>query len=156
METYQAGKVISSQTYALADQPAFVPLDPHMREKVLKRDLFDRPVVSQGANGEKIYYTYFFEGYFRLAVKNGQALWAEKDVSFREGSTPILANSFFFKREGTPTALELEKMGKKYFLWYKEAPQFGKEIQSRLIVLNADGKAIGYSLDEKSRALASL
>lgn len=156
LETYQAGKVISSQTYALADQPAFVPLDPHMREKVLKRDLFDRPVVSQGANGEKIYYTYFFEGYFRLAVKNGQALWAEKDVSFRDGSTPILETAFFFKRKGTPTAIQLEKMGKKYFLWYKEAPQFGKEIQSRLIVLNADGKAIGYSLDDKSRALASL
>ena len=152
LETYQNGKTVSSQNYSLVSQGEFSP-SVRLQEKVLKRDAFERPVLTEGPGGEKIYYAYLYEGYIRLAVKDGKALWAEKRTSFQFGSSKIKEVRSFFKRNGVATTLHLLRKGNHFLVLYQEEPLLGKRTFSVNFLLDSKGHVLRSSWDENDQRL---
>ena len=154
LETYQNGKTTSIQHYFLLSQDKFLPL-VRVQEKVLKRDVRNRPVLTEGPNGEKIYYAYLYEGYVRLAVKEGKALWSEERTSFYSMASSVKDVRWSFKKDGVATTLRLIQKGNQFLVSYKEHPLLGKRTFSLNMLLNRKGEILFFTWDENDQRLFS-
>ncbi len=111
VDSYQAGKLISAETYPLVEKKGFAVFSP-IKETVRQRDAFSRPVLAEGPSGEKIYYSYLYDQTIRLVLLKNQVLLAEVKYPQWEKSKKKEVHSLFFKRNGNDAFAGIMRMGK--------------------------------------------
>lgn len=119
VKIYQDGAVKEERSFVPCAECSLSPFMP-FSEKVLRRDQLNRPVLSQGPNGEKIYYMYLYDTALRLVTQNGKHLMVEDRTTLAENGKRLRRRSVWFYANGREAFLHSDQAGSKGVVHYSE------------------------------------
>lgn len=119
LRTYHNGVYTGSTEFAIDYNVSLSPFAP-LSERVIQRDLMGRPLVSEGTNGERVYYMHLYDLSVRLVTAKGKALLAERTALYVEGGKKITESFAFFGKDGRFVKLHAVKRGAQGKVTYLE------------------------------------